>query len=47
MLTDRRTYARTDDGQKVITVAYPEHSSGVLKSIRLVTIEQTFQKRFC
>ena len=33
--TDRRTDARTDgridDGQKVITIAHPEHSSGELK----------------
>ena len=27
MLTDRQT----DDGQKVITIAHPEHSSGELK----------------
>ena len=27
---------RTDDGQKVITIAYPEHSSGELKITRSV-----------
>ena len=27
-LTDARTHEWTDDGQKVITVAHPEHSSG-------------------
>ena len=27
MLTDARTDGRTDDGQKVITIAHPEHSS--------------------
>ena len=26
-----RTTGRTDDGQKVITIAHPEHSSGELK----------------
>ena len=31
MLTDGCTGAQTDDGQKVITIAYPEHSSGELK----------------
>ena len=25
------TLARTDDGQKVITIAFPDHSSGELK----------------
>ena len=27
---DGRTDGRTDDGQKVITIAHPEHSSGEL-----------------
>ena len=27
-----RTHERTDDGQKVTTIAHPEHSSGELKS---------------
>ena len=33
VLTDERmdTDARTDDGQKVMTIAHPEHSSGELK----------------
>ena len=31
MLTDGRTDGRRDDGQKVITIAHPEHSSGELK----------------
>ena len=34
MLTDGRTDARhPDNGQKAITVAHPEHSSGELKII--------------
>ena len=28
--TDGRLDGRTDDGQKVITIAHPEHSSGEL-----------------
>ena len=32
MLTDGQTHGRTDDGRKVISIAYPEHSSGELKS---------------
>ena len=31
MLKDGRTHGRKDDGQKVITIAHPEHSSGELK----------------
>ena len=30
--TDGRTQARTD-GQKVITIVHPEHSSGELKTV--------------
>ena len=33
MLTDGRTDAWTNDGQKVITIAHPEQSSGELKKI--------------
>ena len=32
MLTDGRTDSRTDDGQKVITIAHLEQSSGELKT---------------
>ena len=32
MLTNGRTHGRTDDGQKVITIAHPEHISGELKT---------------
>ena len=41
MLTDGCTDARTDDGQKVITIAHPEQSSGELKiceKIRKISI---------
>ena len=31
--TDARPDGRTDDGQKVITVAHPEHSSDELKRV--------------
>ena len=30
---------RTDDGQKVITIAHPEHSSGELKITDLLSAE--------
>ena len=33
MLTDGWTHRRMDDGQKVITIDHPEHSSGELKKI--------------
>ena len=36
MLMDRRTDGRTDDGQKVITIAHPEHSSGELKTVEVI-----------
>ena len=32
-LKDGRTHAQTDDRQKVITIAHPEHSSGELKTL--------------
>ena len=33
VLTDGQIHRRTDDRQKVITIAHPEHSSGELKRI--------------
>ena len=33
MLMDRQTDTWTDEGQKVITKAHPEHSSGELKNL--------------
>ena len=39
--TDGQTHARTDNGRKVITIAYPEHSSGELKK----TNKQKKQKK--
>ena len=35
MLTDARTDRRMDNGQKVITIAHPEHSSGEPKIIKI------------
>ena len=32
VLMDGRTTGQTDDGQKVITTAHPEHSSGELET---------------
>ena len=34
VVVNGRTIRRTDDGQKVITIAHPEHSSGELKRVR-------------
>ena len=39
MLTDGHTDARTDDGQKVIIIAQPEHSSGELKNNLTITFK--------
>ena len=36
--TDARTYGRIDDGQKEITLAHPEHSSGALKMLTIIGI---------
>ena len=45
MLTDGRTDGRTDDGQKVITIAHPEQSSGELKRIAFGNKEQTKSRK--
>ena len=44
MLTDGQTDGWTDDGQKVITIAHPEHSSGELK--RNTYTQQKKQQQF-
>ena len=38
-----RTDGRTDDGQKVITIAHPEHSSGEL-NMALIMLHIKYEK---
>ena len=37
---------RTDEGQKVITIAHPEHSSGELKKQKTKTLQTDFTHFF-
>ena len=39
MLTDRRTDGWMDEGQKVIIIAHPEHSSGELKILGKLVVK--------